>query len=201
MVLQHNALCDGKAKTRAADFLGPGFVDAVESVVYFVKRVLRNADSGVLDADIEIVGIRVDRNSHFAVVPVVLDRILNEIGDDHVHLHLIDLRIDIPDTHHRKFDVPFLRDRPDSSKHKLDHLIDVYFFDIELGVLAVHPDEGQKLRDDLVLPVHLVFDIDHKLAVHLDRNVVLLHEGIRQHFHRSHGRLQLMRDVGHKLLP
>ena len=191
-MLQHNAFCDRKTQTRAADFLRPGFVDAVKSLIYFVKGVLRNSDACIFHADVEVIGIRIDRDSHFSVIPVILDSVLDEIGDDHVHLDLIDLRIDVPDTDHRQFDIAFLRDRPDSVEHQLDHFVYIYFFDIELGILAVHPDQREELRDDLVLPVNFVFDIHHKLAVHGNRNIILLHKGVRQDFHRRHRRLQFM---------
>ena len=77
MMLQNNALCYGKTKAGASDFPRSGFIDAVESLVDLVKGILRNTHSGVLDADIEIIGIRIDRDADFSVVPVIFDGVLH----------------------------------------------------------------------------------------------------------------------------
>ena len=201
VMLQYDALCDGQSQTGAANFLGPGLVDAVESLIYFVQRVLRDAHAGILHADIEIIGIGIDRNSHFAVISVVFDRVLHKIRDDHVHLHLVDLRVDISHADHRQFDISLLGDRPHSSKDQLHHSVDIGLLDVEFGILPVHSHQCQQLGDDLVLPVHLILDIDHELAVHFHGNIVLLYQGVSQDFHRCHRCLQFMGDIGNKLLP
>ena len=131
VVLQDDALCDGKTKSRASHFSGSGFIDAIEPVVDLVQGILRDADTGILHNDIEVVGIRVDRHAHLSVIPVVLDRVLNEVGDHHGHLDLIDLRVDVPHADQRQLDVPVLRDGTDAAENGLDHLVDIDVLEIE----------------------------------------------------------------------
>ena len=199
-MLQDDALGDGQSESCSADFPRPGLVDAVESLIYFVQRILRDPDAGILDAHIEVIGIRIDRHSHLAVVSVVLDGILYKIRDDHGHLDFVDLRIDLPDADHSELDIPLLGNGADPSEDQLHHFIDVDLLDAELGILAVHSDQRKKLRDDLVLSVDLVLDVHHKLPVHLDRHVLLLHEGVGQDLHRCHGSLELVGHVGYEFL-
>ena len=192
VMLQNDAFCNGKTKAGAPDLPRPGFVDAVESFVDLIKGVLRNSDTRILDTDIEIIGISVDRNADFPVIPVILDRVLHEIGDHHDHLDLVDLRVYLSHADHRQLDIPLLRNRTESSEYQFDHLIDVAFFNIQSGILPVHSDKGEKLCYDLIFSIHLILDVDHELPVHLNRHIVLLHQRIRQDFHGCHGRLKFM---------
>ena len=110
------------------------------------------------------------------MIPVIFDRVFHEVRNDHDHLDLIDLRVDLSHTDHSQLDVPLLRDGAKSSEDKLNHFIDVALLDIEPGVLPVHADKGEQFRNDLVFAVYLVLDVDHELPVHLDRNIFLLHQ-------------------------
>ena len=141
-MLQNDTLCNGKAKAGASDFPRPGFVDAVESFIDLVKGILRDTDARILDAYVEIVGISVDRNAHFSVIPVVFDSVLHEVCDHHDHLDLIDLRVYLPHADHSQLNIPLLRNGTESSEYQLDHLIDIAFLNIEPGILPVHPDKG-----------------------------------------------------------
>ena len=201
VVLQDNTLGDGKAKARSADFSRSGFVDPVESLVDLVEGILRDSDAGVLDTDVKVVGIRVDGHSDFAVIPVVFDRIFDQVCNHHDHLDLVDLGVDLSHADHRQLDVSFLRDRPEPVQDQLYHFVYAALLDVELGVLSVHAHQGEQLCDDLVFAVDFVFNIDHEFPVHLDRYIFLLHERVRQDFHRSHGRLELVGDVGNEFLP
>ena len=183
VMLQNNTLCYGKAKAGASDFPRPGFIDTIESLVDLVEGILRNTYAGVLYAYIEIVGIRIDRDKDFSVIPVILDGVLNKVRDDHDHLDFVDLRVNLSHTDHCQFDVSFLRDWSKPSKDHLDHLVDIALLDIETGVFPVHTNKGEQFRYDLVFAVHLIFDIDHELPVHLNRHIFLLHQGICQNFH------------------
>ena len=174
MVLQDYALCDRKAKACSADLSGSRFIYPVESFVDLIEGILRDPDAGIFHADIAVVEIRIDGHPHFSVVPVVFDGVFNKICDDHSHLDLIDLRVDLAHTDHSQFDISLLRDRPYSSKDQLHHLIDVGILDIELGIFAVHADKCEQLRNDLVLPVDLVLYVDHEFPVHFDRDIFLL---------------------------
>ena len=201
VVLQDNTLRDRETESGPADLPGTGLIDAVKALVDLVERVLRNADAGVFDTHIEVIRIRIDRHSHFTVIPVVFDRILDKIGDDHIHLDVIDLRVYFSHADHGQLNIPLLGDRPHPAQDHLDHLIDIRLFDVQLGILAVHADQRQKLRDDLVLPVHLILDVHHELSVHFHRDIILRDKRVRQNFHRSHGRFKFMGYVGNKFLP
>ena len=183
VVLQDDALCNGKTKACSADFSRPGFVDPVESLINLVQGILRDADACVLNTDIEVVGIRVDGHSDLAVVPVVFDRVLDQVCDDHDHLDLVDLGVDFSHADHCQLDVSFLRDRSEPVQDQFDHFVYVALFDVELGILPVHAHQREQFRDDLVFAVDFVFDIDHEFPVHLYGNVFLLHERIRQNLH------------------
>ena len=112
VVLQYDALGNGEAQTGPADFPGSGFVDAIEPLIDLIKGILRDSDTGILDTDIEVIGICIDRHPDFAVVPVILYGVLNEVRNDHDHLDLIDLRIDFSHADHRQLYVSFLRNGP-----------------------------------------------------------------------------------------
>ena len=135
------------------------------------------------------------------MIPVVFDRVFNKVCDDHDHLGLVDLRVYFSHTDHRQLNIPLLRDGPDPFQDQFAHLVDVALLDIEFGVLAVHADKSEQFCNDLILSVHLVFDIFHEFAVHLHGSVIHLQQRIGQNFHGSHGRLELMGYIGDKFLP
>ena len=146
VMLQDNTLCNGKAKACSADFPRPGFVDPVEPLIDLVQGVLRNTHARVLNTDIEVVGIGVERHSDFSVIAIVLDRVLDQICDDHDHLNFVDLGINFPHADHCQLYISFLRDGSHSPEDQLDHLVDVAFLYVEFGILPIHAHQSKQLR-------------------------------------------------------
>ena len=135
------------------------------------------------------------------MIPVIFDCVLHKIGDDHDHLGLIDFRIYFSHTDHGQLNIPLLCDGPDSFQDQFAHFIDIALLNVQLGVFAVHADKREQFRNDLVLSVHLIFDIFHELAVHFHGRIVHLQQGIGQDLHGGHRRLELMGYVGDEFLP
>src|SRR5712691_5604703 len=73
---------DGEAETRAADRLGASWISAVEALedVLFVLR--RDADAGILHAQVDMALAGGDGDDDAALRVGVVERIVNEAHDD-----------------------------------------------------------------------------------------------------------------------
>src|SRR4030095_14421488 len=78
---------DVQTKARALDVAEPASLDAIEAVEDPLQLLLRNADAAILDADPYRVGGRCgDRDRHLNRLAGVLDRVVEQIGDDGAEL-------------------------------------------------------------------------------------------------------------------
>ena len=201
VMADHGALCDGKAQACSSDRAGSGFVDAVEALEDAALFLLRDAYAIVMDGELEIFVVSVHCDGHLSVLAVVFDRVFHQVSQNEIDLCLVHLGDHFVFVHQGQFNIPKLRDGAQASEHVIRQFVDVCSGDLQIHVCAVLPDQGQEVGDDLVFPVDLVVDVLQEFPVHSRIDIFLRQERSREHFHGSHGGLELMGDIRDELLP
>ena len=168
-----------------------------------VLVLLRNTDARVLNLDIEIRIVHVQRYMDPALLLVVLDSIFNQIGYRKCQLRPVNLRDDRLVAFQADINLLLLGNRAQPLQNQVDQVVDIRIFNVDDRRLPVHFDQFQQIRDDFILPVDLMADVNHEILVHLVRDfpdLCLLDQRIREDLHGGHRRLQFMGDIGDKLL-
>ena len=201
VVAQDGALGDGKAQAGAADLSGSGLVDPVESLEDPGLGVLGDPDAVVLDSQFKVLVVGVDGDDDPAVLAVVFDGVFHQVGQDLADPDGVHLGKDLPLVDQGQLDIPELGDGAEPLHDGLGQGVDIGPGDLKLDVGPVLLDQGQKVRDDLVLAVDLMVDILEEFPVDGGVHLLLGEEGGREDLHGGHGSLELVGDVGDEFLP
>ena len=138
-----------------------------------------------------------------ALLLVVLDSIFNQIGYRKCQLCPVNLRDDWLVAFQADIDLLLLGNRAQPLQNQVDQVVDIRIFNVDDRRLPVHLDQFQQIRDNFILPVDLMTDVNHEILIHLVRDfpdLCLLDQRIRENLHGGHRRLQLMGDIGNELL-
>ena len=201
VVTQDRAPGDRQSEACSSDLAGAGLIHAEESLKNTSLVFLRDPDSVVCDAQHEILFVRINRDGHFPVFPVIFNGILDQIGEDQADSGGIHLGVHLTAVDQSHGDIGDFRDGAHALHDSLRQCVDVGLCDFEVNVGPVFFDQGQKIGNDLVLTVDLAVDILEKFSVDGRIHILFRQKRCRKDFHGCHRGLELMRHVRDEFLP